>query len=751
MYACSKFDTELQFNINDLFEQEREEPNFGAHVKTDSGLLVPKNLITKPRYNSDINVAPMGEGTDEDTDTSLSDIINKVLNSGVPVAPDLRVDDRDIEKPKNIVEWITDGRFIGGDDEPFGKQVQIMAHTLGEWCPRCSDEDYFENVPVKHRYDDIRERVVFLENGVCPKCRRNKIQLMDKYDLKDPDELVAVMGQRSGKTISATMIESYNLCKWLTMPNIPTMYNIKSSTIISFTYTATTFNQVKENFWMPYDTLITGSDWFKQYHRFLDELGYKYGEELYKHSETILVYRHKNMFSSCASPSMRALRGRTRGGAGIDEYGWMKGGKTKSGQTSEMMNGLEVYTSLKRSLTTLRSAYRRLMERGYFNAAKPLMTLISSPSARNDPIMTRYRESQGSKVVYVCKYPTWEVNPGVPRKDLDEDFRIRPIESERDFACNPPMAASPWIADEELVEQSFSGNKNLVVTHTRRRRTRSRKLVTAAEFKPAGKLRAEYGGVMGIDAGWNNNSFAIAIAYPTSVPEPEDEDEEDIFVGVSIPLLIEIIPKSDYPISFSAVYREVIKPLCEQYNVAAVASDRWQNKKIMDDLDDALGLETFEIKLTLKDFDDYKQCLYDELIEHPKLDMPMERIVNMSLENYPDCFSKTPVAHLAFQMLTVQNSGNAIVKGEDGTTDDILRACVVAHSALQDRDILDICLEYSNDDFDTAPVIGTYAGLSGGSTNVTSAGNIGVSVSRSGGGSRGASSSAIGVIGTRRR
>jgi len=751
MYACSKFNTEFDLNLKQLFEQEVEEP-IQAHVKTDSGLLVPKNslILSTPNYNTQLQVSEMGEGTKgDDGSTSLSDIVHKVLNSGVPVPPDLRIDDQDIPRPKNVVEWITDERFIGGEDQPFGKQIQIMAHYMAEWCPRCSDEDYFENVPVKHRHDRIRERVYFLENGVCPKCKRNKIELIEDYDLLDPFEMVGVVGQRGSKTISATMIESYNLQRWLTTPNIPATYGIKSSTVISFTYTATTFNQVKENFWMPYDTLINGSTWFRNYHRFLDDVGNRYGEELYKHSETMLAYKHKNLFSSPASPSMRALRGRTRGSAAIDEFGWMRSGKTKGGGDYERMNGREVYTALSRSLTTIKAAYMNRRRQGYFNLPKPLMTLISSPSGRNDPIMTLLRETQGSVETYSFKYETWNFNPLVPRSVLNEEFRKRPVESERDFACNPPLAANPWIGDEDLVQSSFSGGKNLVSTQTRRTRTKSRKLVTAADFKATGKLKEEYGGVMGIDAGWNNNSFAIAIAYPTSVPDPDDEDEEDIFVGVSIPLIVEIIPRSDYPISFTAVYNQVIKPLCEAYNVAVVASDRWQNKKIMDDLDAALGLETFEIKLTLKDFDDYKQCLYDEMITHPKLDMPFEEVVNMSLENYPDCFAKHPVAHLAFQMLTVQNTGNAITKGEDDTTDDILRACVVAHCALQSEDVLEECLNFTNNVVDRGPAVGAMSVLSAGG-GVTTVANFGVVASRGSGGGRGAVSS-VGVMGTRRR
>lgn len=1204
-YACSKFKKDFEISAKDLFEEQQDT----AHVKTDSGLFVPnvqlsslsKQLVPKNTYNSNLQV--VDEEQDDDPVHELSNIINKVLRSGVPVPPDLRIDDNAIDKPANILEWMTDPKFIGSEEKPFGKQIQVATHYLAEYCPRCSDEDYFEDVPVKHREDKIRERVVFLHNGVCPKCKLNKVELIEDYDLLDPFEFVGVVGQRGSKTITATMIKSYNCMQWLTTPNLPATYGILASTILTGTVTATTFNQAKENFWNPFDVLISTSTWFKEYHAFLRDIGSQYGEELVKHSETMIAYKHKNLFFSPASPSQRSLRGRTRAWATIDEGGWFKAATTKAGETAERMNGPEVYTAMNNSLTTIKSAYTRRRNAGYFNLPKPLMTLISSPSARNDLIMTRYRESQGSKVVYSIKCPTWEFNPTITRKDLDEQFRVRPVESMRDYACEPPMALNAWISDEELVETSFTGKRNCVTTQTRRIRTKSKKLATAATYKTARHPNYEFGAVMAIDAGWNClagdtlipteyglrridslgdlngdnvqnisvkvqganktvkavkwiksgkkrvyeiktasghvlpvtkehpilvlrngehvwvkaqdagvgdyvclpskgisnkkllslqlstnhdnrsiaikqpkimtpelayfiggivsegsiskysvrftnsdmeyynkiktcgastfgfyphekhkaisnkefiingrvtkgtkeksiqvypsvimskwlrelglfyqngighqnsyhkvvpwtileadsesqaaflaayiegdgsirldrstisiwsrsrqllqqmqillnkfgvmsnlskhslhtssavdaeklysiiephlvskknlvrsdrisykngfdaayfnnliaaryvrrdrwgsvykndngkevlvvgrinlnttrltydsyargnyseylakiklisksaykkllglfklkynytqiaemeergiedvydltiekgqipafvangivvhncNSFAIVIGYPTSIPDTEDDDEEDIFVGVEIASIVEIIPKKTHPISFTKVYNDVIKPMCDEFNVAVVVSDRWQNKKIVQDLEEALGLDYFEIKATINDYDDYKQCLYDEMIVHPKLDMPFEQITNMTLDEYPRCFEKYPTAHLAFQMLTVQNSGTAVVKGEDGTTDDILRCCILAHTALQDEEILEICLEHTNN---SAPPRSGVAGIAltsaGSKTNVTTMNNFGVLIARSNGsGVSGGGSSSVGI------
>lgn len=749
-FACSKFNSEFNMSAKLRFEEEQDEAR--SFTKTKNGILLPNTqLSTKlntpalaSNYNSNIQVVDDEE--DDDPSHELSAIINKVLRSGVPVPPDLRIDDNDIKKPLNVLDWMTNPNFIGGEERPFGKQIQVATHYLAEWCNRCSDEDYFECVPVNDREDDIREKVVFLNNGICPRCKKNKVELIENYDLLDPYEFVGVVGQRGSKTITATMIKSYSVMRWLTTPNLPATYGILPSTILTGTVTATTFNQAKENFWAPFDSLIATSTWFKEYHAFLRTVGSQYGEELVKHSETLLAYKHKNLFFSPASPSQRSLRGRTRIWATIDEGGWFKSAITKAGETSERMNGPEVYTALDNSLTTIKSAYMNRRNAGYFNLPKPLMTLISSPSARNDLIMTRYRESNGSPEVYAVLYPTWEFNPTITRKSLDEKFRVKPVESMRDFACEPPMAMNAWISDESLVEGSFGDKRNCVITKARRIRTKSKKLATAAEYKLVRTPNYEYGAVMAIDAGWNNNSFAIAVGYPTTIPDAEDDDDEDVFVGIEIAALVEIIPKKTHPISFTRVYNDVIKPMCEEFNVACVVSDRWQNKKIVQDLEDALGIDYFELKATINDYDDYKQCLYDEMIVHPRLDMPFDQITNMTLDDYPDCFQKSPVAHLAFQMLTVQNSGTAVVKGEDGTTDDLLRTCILAHAALQDEEILEVCLEYTNDAPQVRPGVAAIATASNRGAGTSSLNNFGVLMTRStGGGTTNSNITSIGV------
>lgn len=714
------------------YEKEREEDQ--VLTRYQKGYLPP---VATGGFN--VKLAATSNEFGEKTDNSIYEIIESVLQSGVPVPPDLRIDDRHIQRPANVLEWMVSDRFIGGGaggetEAPFAKQVEVGLSYLGEWCPRCSDEDYFECIPVADTVDDILERVQPLEFGRCPRCKATKAQLVRKGYLNEYYGAIGLCGQRAGKTITTTMLESYNLARWLTTPNIAATFGIKSSSILTATYTAVTYDQVNRNFWQPLNAILMGSPWFREYHAFLNDVGQRFGEELLKHGEAGIAWRHRNIQAYPASPSQRTLRGKTRISYAIDEAGWFKVGARKDGKDFEQMNGTEVFKALDSSMTTIRSAHMDKIAAGYYNMPKPMGTLISSPQARNDLIMTKFRESEGSQETYRFKYKTWEFNPNLKKRHLKERYRTDPIGAARDYECEPPLAMNPWMADEDLVAGCFDAGPNAARVIQKRVRTKSGKINMSGHYKTVRASDYTGGTIMGIDAGSSNNSFAFAIGYPSEIPNPDDDDGHAVLTSMEVIMAGEIIPREDAKVSFTGVYRELLQPLAEEFNVAAVISDRWQNKKIVQDLEDSLGIPYFEYKMTMPDFDNLRDAIFDKELTLPKLDMPRDEILNVLLESYPMCFKGTPMAHLFYQMLTVQSAGTAIVKG-DGVTDDLFRAVAICHAGLQDEEILEEVLSFSHTP-ERRPALGVMIGgarTSGRAGGVTKSGSI-VVLSRGGGG-----------------
>jgi hypothetical protein len=120
---------------------------------------------------------------------------------------DLRVDDRDLKLAKNFYDFSFN--IIGKDSNPpWARQLWVGAMLNGEICPCCSDRKWLDihNVPKDYPSYDLPDRLQFLNNGVCPKCKRTKLELYLNHGLKDYMELVLVWGQRSGKSETAASI-----------------------------------------------------------------------------------------------------------------------------------------------------------------------------------------------------------------------------------------------------------------------------------------------------------------------------------------------------------------------------------------------------------------------------------------------------------------------------------------------------------------------------------------------------------------
>ena len=666
-YACSRFksDESSGFELQKLFDEVHQ-------------IDKAENLEERIKH------------ADEST---LEDIIEDVLNSGLPVTPDLRIDDRDIPRPNNFFEWATKEQFIGTDQPPFAKQIQVCTHFLAEACPVCSDYDYYEEIPVDATMDEIQERVVFLKRGVCPKCKYNRSEMIADGDLYDPLELIGVAGQRSGKSATVVLLESYITQHWLLTPALSQMFNILASTPIVSTYTALTFGQARENLWEPLNSILTDSVWFKEYHSFLKQKGYELGEELLTHNDVSIRYRHKNLFMSPASPSKRTMRGRSRRSAYCDELGWFPVGKTKSNTDFERMDGKEVHTALRNSLKTISAAYRRRIKAGYYNTPKPIMGNISSPSQRNDEIMKLYRTYQNSPSTHYCFLKaTWDFNPLMTKEDFATDFQTKPVEAARDYACEPPLGLNVWLTDREVVEGIFQGYPNGIKTFNSRLISKSGKPLTAGHYKTVRQSKSQFSGILALDAGYNQNCFAFCIAYPTEIPDvPENQMEEEepvIKTSVKVHAVGELIPRKEAPISFTALYKRILLPLCDQFNIGAVISDRWQNIKMLQDLEDATGAMYFEHRLSMVDFENYREAIYDEEINLPRPEMAFDETMDIDTEDYPHCFNLKPVSHLLYQHMTVVTSGNTVLKG-DSATDDLFRAVVLAYTGLQQPDVLD--------------------------------------------------------------
>ena len=348
------------------------------------------------------------------------------------------VDDRDLPRPGNPITFLTDPKFMG--IKPFPRQLQIASEFWSAYCPYCSDTRFIrKGIQVDTKLDEIWDRMVLYRNGICPKCGKTRAEAIEDGDHNFYGRLVGVAGQRSGKSVFVSMIAAVHTGQFLMLPDIHSMFGLLPSVILHGTFVGLRYTDAVQNLWDPYFDNVTNTPWFKQYIDFLHEEGNRIGKELVKINGSAIAWAHKRMLWAPAGPDKRMLRGRTRIFAAGDEVGWFFGGGD-----GVKYNWDEVQKALGNSLMTIRPKARQLLHE-YPDMPNAIECDISSPSSKLDPIMRAYKQSQGSKVSFGWKYPTWEVNPNIRKEDLAEEFRVNPIEAERDFGANPPFSTDPYI------------------------------------------------------------------------------------------------------------------------------------------------------------------------------------------------------------------------------------------------------------------------------------------------------------------
>jgi len=172
----------------------------------------------------------------------------------------------------------------------------------------------------------------------------------------------------------------------------------------------------------------------------------------------------------------------------------------------------------------------------------------------------------------------------------------------------------------------------------------------------------------------SNNSFALSIGHKRNgVPQ--------------IDLLVEVQPLPGMPLSYRSIYDHLMKPLIEQRNVQVVAADRWNSLKLLSDIEEDFDIVTVQHSLRYAEMQLFKEYVEDKELLFPCLPKgeSIDTVLAYNADDYPNCFAHNPVGHFILQLVTVQDTGSAVIKGEQ-LTDDLARASMLAVSLLLDEE-----------------------------------------------------------------
>lgn len=435
------------------------------------------------------------------------------------------------------------------------------------------------------------------------------------------------------------------------------------------------------------------------YHELMNHYAHKYSDEsLFKFKDAFVSYRHRSIFCHPAGPNKRTMRGATRFFAVCDELSWMD--NSAEGDAKERMSANEVYTSLDRSLKTVRMATERLLSSGYDNIINAYALNISSPSDVNDKVMSLVRTHRNSTEVYTVHLPTWEFNPLYTKQSFSKEYRDNPVTAERDFGANPPLNENPFLTNESMLYALCGKHKNRVAYKYKLRQ----ELDTVYNHAEISKLRIPdrlRPAILTLDGGFSKDSFALCVASRIE-PKPGVNKPPKVVIEA----LVEVMPrKNKSVVNFNFVFNSIILPIIEDLNVQYVVADRWQSLKLLHDIQHECGIHTDTYSLTYNDFNlirDHLNATLDAnnptLLYLPKRESSGS-VTDIDPNEYPHVFAYRPVDHLLFQMLTVSDTGRQVIKGR-GYTDDIFRTFALALKYLYNDDFV---YEHLN----TAPVLST--------------------------------------------
>lgn len=632
----------------------------------------------------------------DEQEIDIARTIREVVDSKILVPRDVRIDDSGIPVAANIVEWCTKDKFsmINGE-RPYIEQVIWGIIAFNEYCPnpKCTDLEYlFHDHKVDDTYTKLERKVCMLEHGVCPNCKKGRAYWVKKQKMDFKQELAVCAGQRSGKSMSiAGYFAPYLTHRLLKLQNPNAFYGLKTGTMLHCTFVALTYAQAKDTLWQNFYATLTESAWYKEYHSMLRHYENKYGEKLLKFNDTYVAYPTRGLMAYPAGPDKRVLRGRTRYFTAVDEIAYFDANRdTKKVKD----NAHEVAGALDRSLLTVRGAAETLLNLGYDDVYPGYAMNVSSPSSRNDMIMTLVRRAEGSKTMYGVVRPTWEVNPTLPRtgSTISEAFRTNPITAERDYGAVPPLASSPFIESSTQIEDAtLLGKRNPIKIKRVVRRSKKRgESFTWAELAKSKGYKS--GTIMTLDAGFTNNSFSGVIGYP--------DGGNVVAKGV-----FEVIPEPGAPLNHARIFDELLIPLMRKFNTRILIADRWNSIKLLQDA--KLEHEGLDIadqhSLKYKEMFALKTRLQQGtlVIPTPERDS-VKDCLEFDDENYPMCFFDQPASHLVMQLATVKDTGKMVDKG-DGYTDDIFRALALLTWACDVDEYLEILTAAPDDTTTTRP------------------------------------------------
>jgi hypothetical protein len=253
-------------------------------------------------------------------------------------------------------------------------------------------------------------------------------------------ELVLIMGRRSGKSFMTVVIALYETYKLLKMGHCQKKLGLPDFQEIHILNVAKNEGMAKDSIFTPMKSNAVASPFFQKYigvdnaleMKFLTE---KDLEENERRSKKGLAPLDGTLILQCGSSSAKGLVGKTCWCIIIDELAALAGDNPDSGQDKQL------YTELKPSITTFGKDGK--------------IICLSNPKGPFGQLFNLYTTRLDDPVTLVLKLPTWLINANVSKDWLEGERKKDPVEFNMQYGAEfGTNSADPFLSPED-VEAAF--------------------------------------------------------------------------------------------------------------------------------------------------------------------------------------------------------------------------------------------------------------------------------------------------------
>jgi len=372
-------------------------------------------------------------------------------------------------------------------------------------------------------------------------------------------ELVVVAGMKGGKTILASVIACYEEFSLYRLGDPVKAYGFAEGEKIFIINVATSGDQAEDTIYARTLARIQNSPFYDL--RPYEEIG------------KTVNFKDDGVKIRCGHSNSASIVGKTSKLVLFDELARFK---DKGGKNSAEA----VYTALTRSVEPFEQDGK--------------IVSISSPIWEKDKIMSLYGLSSEIPNMLGFKLATWEMNPRLPKKSFQWEFKKNPEAAQRDFGADPSKPKERYYRVPSKIKETFErmkGNPSPV--------KKDGTLVSKKEFH--GNLEFDY--YLHGDPAAFNNAFGLAMGHRLG-----DYVYLDFVYGFEA---------GEGEVDVNEIKNIILELLNRGFRIKKATFDTWAAVSVWQALQ-ARGVQPANLYVLKEQHDELKQAIYgDHLMGYP--------------------------------------------------------------------------------------------------------------------------------------